>query len=165
MLRNKDRVRFWSKVAIQGIDDCWEWLISKDAYGYGQFSIKHKMYKAHRIIFREYYGDSLDISDPTSPKQPMTVMHDICDNPGCVNPAHLRLGTHKENHIDKKLKSRSYKPTGEKHPKAKLNKQQVIEIKERYTGAYGEQTALANEYNVDFRTINYIVNNKIWKHI
>tara|TARA_R110000782_G_scaffold9198_4_gene29788 strand:- start:2678 stop:3040 length:363 start_codon:yes stop_codon:yes gene_type:complete len=91
--------RFWSKVKIT--DDCWWWTCHLDRDGYGLFGTwdnnKGKQWRAHR--YAKYITDGLD------PQLPV-VMH-TCDNPRCVNPAHLVNGTVQLNNLDKLLKGRA----------------------------------------------------------
>lgn len=95
--------RFWRKVVIKGHDDCWEWTACKITYGYGFFYSGRKwpgdsgMEAAHRVAWRLTHGKIPD---------GMCVCHK-CDNPGCQNPAHLFLGTQKENMRDAKAKGRT----------------------------------------------------------
>ena len=81
--------RFWEKVDKTG--ECWEWMAAKMDGGYGQFGVRHDGRKrpigAHRVAFQEAYGP-VDAS--------MEVDH-MCHNRLCVNPAHLRLTTPKQN--------------------------------------------------------------------
>ena len=77
-------------------DGCWEWLASKNPDGYGRVRRFGRMESAHRIAYELYVGAIED-------KQ---VLH-TCDNPSCVNPKHLFLGTHKENMEDKVRKGRT----------------------------------------------------------
>lgn len=87
--------RFWSKV--NKTDDCWLWTCSIDRDGYGLFGLDGKQWRAHR--FAKHITDGLDNSLPV-------VMH-TCDNPRCVNPAHLVNGTVADNNADKTSKGRS----------------------------------------------------------
>jgi hypothetical protein len=92
--------RFFTKFKKLGPDDCWEWEGQKDKDGYGKFSyrIKPNRYfeRAHRISAGIYHGDVVEDA---------IVMHK-CDNPSCVNPNHLKIGTHLENEQDKDRKGR-----------------------------------------------------------
>ena len=88
--------RFWSKVLkVEG--GCWEWQAGKFTTGYGQFGLDKKQRTAHRVSYELANGPIPD---------GLLVRH-ACDNPGCVNPAHLLLGTHKDNTWDMILRGRS----------------------------------------------------------
>jgi hypothetical protein len=83
---------------IDGSTTCWEWVGHKDRFGYGVMKIRSKPKLAHRMIFE--YFKSINIPDG------MCVLHS-CDHPWCVNPYHLRLGTHAENMKDLKIRKRN----------------------------------------------------------
>lgn len=87
--------RFWVKV--DKTENCWEWRGSKDINSYGKFWYKEKSRKAHNVIWEAVNNEEL---------LGRHVLHS-CDNPGCVNPAHLFVGTHVENMKDKKIKGRA----------------------------------------------------------
>ncbi len=141
--------RFWEKV--QKTDDCWIWLGAKSG-GRGYISISGKMVSAPRFSFMLHKGDI--------PKN-ICVCH-TCDNPACVNPQHLWLGTHSQNMEDMVRKGRI---KGEKHPRAKLTEEQVLEIKRLYaTGKY-TQRKLGAMYGVNKTPIGYILNGINWKHL
>jgi 5-methylcytosine-specific restriction endonuclease McrA len=86
--------RFWDKV--EKTENCWEWTARKNKYGYGEFLYSGRVWKSHRLSYLLEYGD-YDFS--------LIVLH-TCDNPSCVNPNHLMLGTQKENVQDMVLKNR-----------------------------------------------------------
>ena len=92
--------RFFSKFEKGTIKDCWEWQGQKDKDGYGKFNyrIPNKGFyvRAHRISASYYLEEVPDDK---------VVMHK-CDNPSCVNPNHLKIGTHLENEQDKDAKGR-----------------------------------------------------------
>lgn len=152
-LTNKDIERFWSKVDVKGEDECWEWKKCKDKDGYGQYQINKKKYLSHRISWILENGDI--------PKK-MCICHK-CDNPSCVNPNHLFLGTNKNNSEDMTNKNRQAK--GENQGLHKLTEKQILEIRLKYIPYKYTQQKLAEEYNISRSLIGYIVRNKIWKHI
>ncbi len=150
-LSNNFPKRFICKVSVG--DDCWEWCGSKDSSHYGMIKSKGtKNVKAHRA------SDVVFISPiPTD----MQVLHK-CDNPGCVNPKHLFLGTHKDNMRDMAEKGRHNTKYGEQAPHVRLNWEKVSEIRLRY--ANGEtQEVVAAAFGINHADVSRIVLNKRWK--
>lgn len=151
----KDIARFWSKVDIKSEDECWNWLSYKDKDNYGGFTIrfneKYYTYKCHRISYTLNKGNILE---------GMCVCH-ACDNPSCVNPKHLFMGTIQENVTDMVNKNRQAKLKGEKQNGAKLTEKQVLEIRNS-NFTYKE---LANKYGVSRGYIGHIKNRRNWSHI
>jgi hypothetical protein len=90
--------RFWNKVNIPSLSDCWEWQGSKNKHGYGHFKYKRKTHRAHRISWTLIKGEI---------PEGMCVLH-RCDNRLCVNPFHLFLGTNQDNMDDKMKKNRHH---------------------------------------------------------
>ena len=87
--------RLLNKVLITS-DDCWIWQGGRNNIGYGMIRDGKQMRTTHRVSYEEHIGKI-----PAG----MCVLHN-CDTPLCVNPAHLRLGTHKDNTRDMIAKSR-----------------------------------------------------------
>ncbi|MEG4084860.1 HNH endonuclease [Microcoleus sp. POL10_C6] len=133
--------------------DCWltDLCCCKD--GYPKISVHKKVRKASRAIFELYNGEI---------SKGMFVLHK-CDNPACINPEHLFLGTQKENMEDMASKSRS--TIGSKSASAKLNEEQVLEIKRLLSETDLTQQKIAESFNVDRKIVSGIKNGKIWKHV
>lgn len=153
--RNVDAEKsFWSKVDVKGCDDCWEWLAA-NICGYGVFTSKQKNIRAHRFSWELKFGD---IGDG------MCVLHK-CDNPSCVNPKHLFLGTHKDNMRDMFSKNRRPSVRGEDHPHAKLSEEDVREIRKLYSGGGYSHSELGKRYGVSKGAISGILSGRNWKGV
>lgn len=151
--------RFWSKVEVGEADECWPWLAACKRDGYGLFRVAsdESMWNAHRVAWTLTHGEI---------QGGLFVLH-RCDNPPCVNPAHLFLGTHADNMADKVAKGRSSFPQpkkqGEGHPLAKLTEGDVAAI--RATPMIrGSGRALARRFGVAPSTITLIRQGRIWSH-
>lgn len=132
-------------------ESCWWWTSAVgSSLGYGVFWIGGGKSKyAHRV--------SWELSNGRAVPDGMCVLHE-CDNPLCVNPSHLRLGTHQDNNEDKRLKRRH--AYGERNPGGgKLNWQKSREIRASSLGC----TRLGRLYGVSGQTIKSIRRNRIWK--
>jgi hypothetical protein len=151
--------RFWSKVDRRGPDDCWEWLGSRDK-GYGKIGSggrRGRPLQASRVSWEIHFGPIPD---------GLWVLH-RCDNPPCVNPEHLFLGTRTDNIRDMHRKKR-WAPNpvrGEDNCLAKLSGNQVREIRDSYQGRYGEKAALARRFGVSKNAIGNIIARKTWAHL
>jgi hypothetical protein len=143
---------FWSRVNKRGPDECWEWE-GRKSKGYGVFDKNWKWIRAHVFSYELHFR-------PVG--EGMEVMHS-CDNPGCVNPAHLRQGTHLENMQDLKERGHVNYRSGEEHPMAKLNWKMVHQIRDEYIPKYGSIVRLGRKHNVSAAAISSIVHNKNWK--
>lgn len=145
--------RFWKMVNKSG--DCWTWLGTKKPTGYGSFKPLHeKTIGAHRYSWWLHFG--------VIPKG-LHVLH-RCDNPSCVNPSHLFLGTARENMADKLAKGRQ--PRGSVCSFSKLDELKVKEIRILYsidkTLSY---KALAKRFGVSYSAIHRCVKGHDWKHV
>ena len=167
-LTERDKKRFWDKVVKDTGSECWLW-IGAISDGYGELNLRGKMYKAHRVAWKLFYGS-------IPPEK--CVLHS-CDNPPCVRDAHLFTGTQKENAADREKKGRGNQakgnrngartspeklPRGEKHGKSKLSNSNVLKSLKRYL-AGESQTSIAKSLNVSISTINRIVSGVTWAHL
>lgn len=130
-------------------DSCWLWTGCKDKDGYGQLFFGSKKYRSHRVAYEVYKG-TIDAH--------LMVCH-TCDNPSCVNPEHLFLGTCKDNLEDASRKRRMSE--GQRNGKAKLTTLQVSEIRASTIGS----SELARYYGVDRHQISRIRNNQSWREL
>jgi len=163
------RERFWKHVECNA-DGCWEWRSHKQWQGYGQFKIRHsdgrwQTKMAHRVAWQIEVGQI----------PPGLYVCHHCDNPSCVRPDHLFLGTAAENNADRNAKGRQARGVkvrrkngdrrGEEHPNAKLTEAIVLEIRKRYAAGGVSQTALAKEYGVNQTKISEAVRGITWVHV
>lgn len=148
--------RFWTKVR-KSTDGCWEWTASKDGCGYGIFHMRHGdfMHRAHRVSYALHYG-AFDES--------LNVLHK-CDNPGCVRPDHLFLGTQLDNNRDARDKGRGVYPRGENDGNSKLTSAEVLEIRRLYSSGAYMQKDLAKRFAVSKQTISAIMTGIVWRHL
>ena len=175
--------RFWSKVMIGTPNECWEWTAGCDKDGYGQFSIGYTGTRAHRFSYLINRG-------PIA--KGMVVCH-TCDNPRCVNPSHLWLGTIEDNNRDMKAKGRSAvgqrngaytKPEtrarGDRHgsaihpermlrgsqqSQAKLTEADVRFIRSAVALHTSTQAELSRRFGVSQSKISQIIKRRAWAHI
>ena len=144
--------RFWTHVDRS--DDpgaCWMWTGYVRESGYGVVGIKGKEYKAHRVSYLIEHGRI---------ENDRLVLH-RCDVRACVNPAHLFLGTPKDNSQDAVRKGRNTKLYGEQNGKAKLTRAAVLAIRRICKrGVY--QKAVAKQFGVSEATVSYVVNGGRW---
>lgn len=135
---------------------CRQWRSSTDGkLGYGKITLNNKSYYAHRLSWE----DAHDAAIPAG----MVVMHS-CDNPGCIEPSHLILGTQKDNISDQISKNRHVRGWGEKHTLAKLTNRQADEIRERFSAGGTTKAALAREYGLSAAGVWRIVNGLSYNH-
>jgi hypothetical protein len=150
--------KFWEKVDKNGCfcerlqSRCWIWNGWKISGGYGKIKINGIVIYAHRFVWNITNGEI-----PVG----ILVCHK-CDNPSCVNPEHLFLGTMKDNMQDKIKKGRGNFACGERNGSAKLCEKDVISIRDRYNQKNITQEKLAREYNVSDALISLIINYKNW---
>lgn len=139
----RKRAAFWTKALATG--ECWEWQARRDKDGYGYFAFRGSMRRAPVVAWFMAYGEW--------PKG--TIMH-TCDNPPCIRPSHLKVGTMKENIQDMLRKGRA--------KRAKLTPGEVVVIRSRHRA--GESVAtLAYDYGVGRNAITNILSGRTWQAI
>ena len=154
---NTEKNWFYSSILIGINDDCFIWVGSIKNNGYGMFkTLSKKWVNAHRYSYMLFNGK---INDG------LCVLHK-CDNRKCVRPDHLFLGTKKDNTADMILKNRNGKKgaVGEKNCKAKLNINDILQIRKLYAKGMN-CTNISSIYKVSISTIDRIVKKIYWKHI
>lgn len=147
--------RFMRLVSIpQDRAGCWEWRGTKALEGYGNFSVAGRTVRAHRWLYAQLNGETPD----------ELVIRHRCDNPCCVNPLHLEVGTHADNCRDKMQRGRMPDRRGERHHGARLTESQVLEIRRR--ASTGETyRALGQEFGVVPAHVGKIVQRVSWGHL
>lgn len=131
---------------------CWQWTSYKDWKGYGHFYLNGKHVKAHRFSYKFFKKEEI-------PKGKI-VCH-TCDNPSCVNPGHLWIGTHKDNADDKMKKGRFTYMRGEKSKRSTLTNKQALEVF-RMSGTHQD---IADKFKVGKHVISDIKRKKTYKEI
>lgn len=142
--------RFWSKV--EKTDTCWEWTAAT-MHGYGVFGVGDNRYqRAHRFSWEMHFGPI---------ENGLWVLHK-CDNPLCVRPDHLFLGTHQDNMNDAQRKGRN--AHGERAGGARLTEGDIRRIRQLAENGMSH-TAIAHEFGVHQPHISKILRGEIWKHV
>ena len=129
---------------------CWEWLGSKSVAGYGRIKFDGRYWATHRLMAHL----KIDDVDENS-----IVCH-RCDNPSCLNPEHLFIGTQKDNVNDRDAKGRRNQARGERQGSAKLTEDQVKAIRLDTR----KQSVIAKEYGSTRTHVGNLKANRAWKH-
>lgn len=148
-------VRFFRK--INKTEACWLWTGRANPNGYGAIQEGGKgsrSISAHRLSYQIHKGEI---------PEGLVVMHS-CDNPACVNPDHLSVGTYKENTADMiaKGRKRTVAPKGTGNGKAKLNDSLVRYIRQNNNRPHAE---LARELNLSPNCIRGVKTGRTWSHV
>ena len=149
---------FWSHVKKGAPNICWNWTGPLTVTGYGEFKYRNLVCKAHRLSYEIHTG-------PIPKKKNWTescVMH-ACDNRRCVNPAHLHLGTSRENILDCVAKDRHSR--GMRNGLAKLTDNSVRIIRATYAGQEVSMRELGRRFGVSHNVIGRVLRRSGWKHV
>lgn len=133
-------------------DNCMLWLNAKNLDGYGHVKYNGRTENVHRIVWSYYHGPI---------PEGMCVCH-TCDNPSCINPDHLFVGTRADNSRDMVEKGRQAR--GSKHTSTHLTDIDVISIRASYASG-ARLRVLAEQYSVSISTMWKIVTGKYWSHL
>jgi len=148
----QQRLDFYTPHRPEEPEACWEWQGAKTPRGYGRMFVTGvRQRQPHRLSWEEANGPIPD---------GMNVCHK-CDNPACIRPSHLFLGTHADNAADRERKGRGNQPKGERVAGAKLNPEKVREI--RALLPHQKDTEIAKRYGVSGATIWWIRKGQNWR--
>lgn len=136
-------------------DSCWEWEGTIHHSGYGHMQVDGVQKSAHIWAY-------IDANGPIPEGQ--MVLHS-CDNRRCVNPNHLRLGSHQDNMDDKVERDRCSRLMGELGPSRKITESDAVEIIQRYATESISSAALGRDYGISPSQVQFIVNGKRWPHL
>lgn len=157
--------RFWDKVDKRGDDQCWAWTGATEKAGYGKLYAGRNergssmFHKAHRV--------SWELANGRSVPEGQSVLHS-CDNPPCVNPRHLRVGTQQDNASDrtKRQRGKEHRQRGESNDNAKLTEAMVRQIiVELQRLPRRSQTSIAAQFGIKQPQVSRIMRRENWGHL
>lgn len=135
-------------------ETCWEWNGCRNNDGYGQISINGRPVSAHKWLYEALNG----------PVPDGLVVRHHCDNPACVNPIHLAVGTQRDNAQDRLLRGRQASRKGHDNGRRVLSERDIRDI--RKLSACGvSNKQIAEQYPVNKNHISKIVNGRAWSHV
>lgn len=149
MLNDYLAYMLYKKYKVNPETDCWQWSGHRDPNGYGRISYNRDSHYAHRLSYMHHV-------EMIVPGQ--MILHS-CDNPCCINPAHLRKGTHAENMQDMVDRGRSVKGREKNY----VGWENAREIRMMYDTEEYTQEDLAREFNFHIDTIGNIVNYRTYR--
>ncbi len=161
LLSQKFQKRFWNKIKIVGVNQCWLWNRFTTPKGYGRFiiSISWKKYNLYAHIVAWIIHNQRDV--PLG----MNILHSCIATRNCCNPRHLRIGTDQENVDDMVNQGRARKAKGQGHAMAKLTEKEVIKIRKLHSSGKYSVCELAQMFGIVYTCVWKIVRRKTWTHI
>lgn len=142
---------FWARVKIDG--ECWVWTGTRSHFGYGTVKFDGRVTLTHRLTYRLHVGPI--------PNGKHVLHH--CDNPSCVRPSHLWLGTNAENVADKVRKERQAR--GVAIGRGHLTEDDVRSIRAEHAAGGTTYARIAVKYGVSKSAICFICERRNWKHV
>lgn len=147
---------FWNKVKRRSAQRCWEWTAYRNPLGYGMFWYEKRLQLAHRVSWKIHNGVF---------NEKLCVLHS-CDNPSCVNPRHLWLGTRTDNNNDKVRKGRAQRMFGEENGRARLTEAQVLELRRLWKTEKYTIPQLSERFGgVPEPTLHHAITGYTWSHL
>lgn len=151
--------RFWAKAdRTGGPNSCWIWQGVIGEKGYGKFRIGDRMITASRVAW--------DLTNGPIPDD-LWVLHNCPggDNPACVNPAHLWLGDVQDNTNDMMNKDRQNPPQGERHHRATLTNQQVVDFRIEFNASDVTMIDFARSKGIGYKIMHRLLTRETYKHL
>jgi len=147
--------RFMRMVDARDHASCWKFLGWSSSRGYGQYTVAGKKHNAHKASYLLFIGKIPD----------GIVVRHKCDNPSCVNPSHLELGTHQDNMNDRRDRQRGARGDRYNSGTAKLNPVAVAVMRHMYSRGLKSQSALGRAYGVTQGAVWRVVHGKNWGYL
>jgi len=149
--------RFWPRIRMASDEGCWEWTGQLSRAGYAVLSAPggRRPILAHRLSWEIHFGQIPD---------GLFVCHK-CDNPACVRPDHLFLGTPKDNTADMIRKGRNTPALGARNGNVKLDRSVIPEIRYVYASGGLSLAAVGRMFSTSHRNVAHIVRRSTWKHV
>lgn len=156
--KSKNEKRFNESYKVNELTGCWEWKMNFTRGGYGSFFYMGKIQRAHRVSYFLHKGEIRD---------GFVVCHK-CDNPKCVNPDHLFVGTYSDNNKDKVLKGRHAKSNpkiaGILNKISKLTDDDVVKIRNLASSGISK-AEIGRIFNIRDSHVCKIVSRQSWRHV
>lgn len=147
----EERVRFYGWTVTR--NGCWEFLGPRNAKGYGRLRFQGKKVLVHRKMYELFSGREIP--------EYLITLHS-CDNPPCINPDHLRPGTHRENTLEAELRGRSRHPLGAENGKSVLNRVSALSMIEDFSTGSFTRRELSAKYGVSTSTVDNVLAQRHW---